>query len=84
MAKVVYGEQLLEWERHVMESIGVRPEIGWIVCALVSVGVLIARWCAGRSKMRRRRDDRARTSRTTSCRQRRAATGFQVARLDPA
>jgi hypothetical protein len=50
--RVVYGQSIRQWERAFFERIGINPELGWLLCGVATVTLLVLRF--------RRRDRRDR------------------------
>ena len=50
--RVIYGSRIREWERQTLEILGLRPELVWVACAALSIGLLVLRFRSDSSTRR--------------------------------
>ena len=50
--RVIYGQSIRQWERESFERIGISPELGWLLCGVIGLTLVVLRF------RRRNRQDR--------------------------
>lgn len=47
--RIIYGQSIRQWERELFERIGIGPEFGWLLCAVIGFTLVVLLFrCRGR------------------------------------